>query len=104
MRVQQCVRFARYARSLSTRKMVPIERRASSSVEKKNQVFLIIERKRIWRQNDNRPINFYLYKINFQVKKTHNNVTTVHKLSSPTDHRIKETMYCVRFMKRKNKK
>ena len=30
MRVQQCVRFARYARSLSTRPMVPIPRRASS--------------------------------------------------------------------------
>ena len=30
MRVQQCVRFARFARSLSIRKMVPITGRASS--------------------------------------------------------------------------
>ena len=30
MRLQQCVRFARYARSLSTRRMVPIMGRASS--------------------------------------------------------------------------
>ena len=66
--------------------MVPIERRASSTVEK---IIKKIERKRRWRQSNNRP-NFLLYNINFQVKKTYNNVSTVHKLSSPTYHRLKK--------------
>ena len=42
---------------------------------------------------------FLLYNINFQVKKTHNNVSTVRKLSSQTDDRLKKIMYCVRFEK-----
>ena len=67
--------------------MVPIERRASSTVEKNH--LKKIERKRRWRQSNNRP-KFLLYYINFQVKKTYNNVSTVHKLSSPTYHRLKK--------------